>query len=188
MTEHEDQHSFVECSTFADDIKYHGGAWQSDYHFYQGAWIEEGSPSDYDLPNKTRNLTVGITNLVAWLGQKDGDAYLDSYIYDYIQNRLYPGDEGNAQSYALRLLIHYIGDIVQPFHGEDRFDKEFVDGDKGANLFPLKYHYNVDELHALWDQVLYTERNFISRVSNHSSHISKSMWCCSIEMFCYLKK
>jgi len=115
------------------------------------------------LPNKSHNLTVGITNLVAWLGQKDGDAYLDSYIYDYIQNRLYPGDEGNAQSYALRLLIHYLGDIVQPFHGEDRFDKEFVDGDKGANLFPLKYHYNVDELHALWDQVLYTERNFIAR-------------------------
>ena len=24
---HEDEHSFVECSTFADDIKYHGGGW-----------------------------------------------------------------------------------------------------------------------------------------------------------------
>jgi len=27
LTYHESDHSFVECSTFADDIKYHGGAW-----------------------------------------------------------------------------------------------------------------------------------------------------------------
>ena len=26
-TTHEDDHSFVECSTFADDWKYHGEAW-----------------------------------------------------------------------------------------------------------------------------------------------------------------
>ena len=24
---HENDHSFVECATFADDIKYHGGGW-----------------------------------------------------------------------------------------------------------------------------------------------------------------
>ena len=49
-------------------------------------WIEEGEASDYDLPNKTRNLTVGITNLVAWLSGKQGEDYKTSYIYDYIQN------------------------------------------------------------------------------------------------------
>ena len=119
-------------------------------------WVSEGSEEDYDLPDEPRNLTVGMTNLVAWLSGKQGDDYLDSYIYDYIQNRLYPDDEDNAKSYALRLLIHYAGDIVQPFHNEDRFDSEWPDGDKGANLFPLKYHYDVDELHALWDKVLYT--------------------------------
>lgn len=163
LTYHEDQHSFVECSTFADDIKYHGGAWQSDYHFMQNYWVTEGSPEDYDLPHKTRNLTIGLHNLVEWLSQKQGDDYLDSYIYDYIQNRLYPGDTGNAQSYALRLLIHYVGDIVQPFHNMDRFDAEWPDGDSGANLFPLKYHYDVDELHALWDKVIYTQHTNIAR-------------------------
>ena len=128
--------------------------------------MSEGSEADYDLPNKTRNLTIGLTNLVAWLSGKEGDDYLDSYIYDYIQNRLYPGDEDNAKSYALRLLIHYVGDIVQPFHNEDRFDSEWPDGDNGANLFPLKYHYDVDELHALWDKVLYTQHTNIARVSS----------------------
>lgn len=49
------------------------------------------------MPNtKSRNLTVGLTNLVSWLSGKQGDAYKDSYIYDYVQNRLYPGDEANA--------------------------------------------------------------------------------------------
>lgn len=56
-----------------------------------------------------------------------------------------------------------MGDLVQPFHCENRFDSEFPDGDKGANLFPLKYHYDVDELHALWDKVLYTQHNNIAR-------------------------
>jgi len=103
---------------------------------------------------------------VAWLSGKQGDDYLDSYIYDYIQNRLYPDDEGNAKSYALRLLIHYMGDLVQPFHNEANYSTEWPEGDKGANLFPLKYHYDVDELHALWDKVLYTQHNNIARVSD----------------------
>ena len=153
---HEDQHPFIESATFADDIKYHGGMWQQAYHFKDIPWYETGEASDYPDPTTPRNLTVGLTNIVAWLSGKQGDKYKDSYIYDYIQNRLYPGDEADAKSYALRLLIHYYGDIVQPFHVEDRFNDEFTEGDKGANLFPLKYHYDVDELHALWDKVLYT--------------------------------
>ena len=27
MTTHENEHAFVECSTFADDLKYHGEGW-----------------------------------------------------------------------------------------------------------------------------------------------------------------
>jgi hypothetical protein len=37
----------------------------------------------------------------------------------------------------------------------NRLDKEYPDGDAGGNDFPLKYHYDVDELHALWDTVIY---------------------------------
>lgn len=69
------------------------------------------------------------------------------------------------KSYALRLLIHYIGDISQPFHCESRFDQTFPTGDAGANAFALPSHYEVDELHALIDKVLYVERTNIPRVS-----------------------
>jgi hypothetical protein len=119
---------------------------------------------EYDPSHKTRNLTIGIHNLVEWLSNgRYGDDYLDSYIYDYIQNRLYPGMPEVAQSYALRLLIHYVGDIHQPFHCEDRYDETYPDGDKGANSFDLKYHYGADELHAVWDIVLYSQHNNIAR-------------------------
>ena len=75
---YEDTHHFVESATFADDIKYHGHAWQSDYHFLQHPWIEEGEESDYKLPTKTRNLTIAIPNLVAMISGKDGEEYKDS--------------------------------------------------------------------------------------------------------------
>ena len=154
LTTHEGDHVFVETSTFADDNKYHGEAWQSDYHFVTLPWIEEGEESDYDVSTDHRNLTGGLTNLVSWLSGKDVSDYKTSLIYTHLMDE-FGNDENVAKSYAIRLLIHYIGDMVQPFHCEIRYNTEFTSGDKGANLFLLKYHYNVDELHALWDQLLY---------------------------------
>lgn len=72
---HEDQHAFVESATFADDNKYHGEMWQSDFHFVTNPWVEEGSPSDYDLTPSTRNLTVGLDDIVSWISGKNGTAY-----------------------------------------------------------------------------------------------------------------
>jgi len=97
-----------------------------------------------------------------------GTDYLDSYMYTYLMEK-FDNNEDVAKSYALRLLIHYMGDIAQPFHCEDRYDDEFKEGDKGANLFPLPYHYDVDELHALWDKVLYDQHNNIARPFTEST-------------------
>jgi hypothetical protein len=119
LTYREGDHAFVECATFADDIKYHGGAWQSDFHFEAKLWTPESDTGDYTGQIKKHNLTYGMESIVQWLSiRDDGSDYLDSYIYDYIQNRLYPGLPDVAQSYALRMLIHYVGDMHQPFHTE----------------------------------------------------------------------
>ena len=75
----------------------------------------------------------------------------------------FKNDEDVAKSYALRLLIHYIGDLVQPLHCESLYSSEFPHGDRGANDFKLKNHYSVSELHALWDKVLYTQKDNIAR-------------------------
>lgn len=167
LTYHEEDHSFVECSTFADDIKYHGGAWQSDFHFEARLWTPPGDDGTYTQELKKHNMTYGMEALVQWLSSADdGEEYLDSYIYDYIQNRLYPGQKSVAESYALRLLIHYVGDMHQPFHNEAQYSEAYPDGDKGANLVDLKYHYGADELHAVWDILMYTQHVSISRPIN----------------------
>lgn len=112
LTNGEDNHPFVESATFADDIKYHGGAWQSDFHFSAEAWYPDNDPENYSYKFSKHNLTYGMEAIVQWLGApEDGEDYLDSYMYQYIQNRLYPGQTDLAQSYALRLLIHYVGDM-----------------------------------------------------------------------------
>ena len=107
-------------------------------------------------------MTVALDSIVAWLSGKEGTDYKTSYIYIHLMDE-FANDEDVAKSYALRLLIHYMGDLVQPLHCENRYNSEFPDGDKGGNLFPLKYHYDVDELHALWDKILYTGYHNIAR-------------------------
>lgn len=61
------------------------------------------------------------------------------------------------------MLVHLIGDIVQPLHSISRYHPEDLNGDAGANGFALKYRYRVKNLHSLWDKVLYEERNNIRR-------------------------
>jgi hypothetical protein len=41
----------------------------------------------------------------------------------------------------------------------NRLDSEYPTGDAGGNAFPMKNHYDVDELHALWDTVIYENHN-----------------------------
>lgn len=108
-------------------------------------------------------MTNGIGNIVDWLSGKNGEEYKTSYLYDYIHNRLYAGKPDVARSYALRLLIHYLGDLHQPLHAMGRYNDDYPTGDKGGNLFPIKYHYEADELHAVWDKVLYMQHSNLAR-------------------------
>ena len=75
----------------------------------------------------------------------------------------FDNQEPVAESYALRLLIHLVGDITQPLHSMNRFTDDDKKGDKGANGFKLKRKYGVSSLHSLWDKVLYEERKNIRR-------------------------
>lgn len=74
-----------------------------------------------------------MPDIVSWL--KGDEGYDETETYDKILN-YYP-DEADAKSFALRLLIHYVGDYHQPLHCMDRVDDDFPKGDKGANDFPL---------------------------------------------------
>lgn len=51
----------------------------------------------------------------------------------------------------LRFLIHFVGDIHQPLHAANLYDKRFPKGDAGGNLYLIKAG-KIKNLHTLWDQ------------------------------------
>ena len=67
------------------------------------------------------------------------------------------GGEPEALSTAMRLLIHYTGDVHQPLHATARVDDEFPAGDRGGNSFTLTSHDGAKNLHAVWDSVIYAD-------------------------------
>lgn len=99
-----------------------------------------------------------------WLRGSTG--YQLNYVYQTMMKQTYQfKNENEAKSVALRLLIHYLGDIHQPLHCSTRVDDDFPNGDKGGNDFPLPYHYAVNNLHSLWDSVMYEFHDSMKLVS-----------------------
>ena len=63
---------------------------------------------------------------------------------------------GNQRSFALRLVIHYVGDIHQPLHNSALVSESFPRGDGGGNGIPIEnVKSGVKNLHSLYDSVLY---------------------------------
>jgi len=95
--EHEGNHSFVECATFADDIKDIGFDGISRYHYINQPFFDNYTT---DVPLKPFNVTWAIPNMKKELMKPHHD-----------------GEEtdGTKRSFGdafnLRLLIHYAGDI-----------------------------------------------------------------------------
>jgi hypothetical protein len=79
--------------------------------------------------------------------------YKNNFVYRNISTRVNGTLE--QKSFALRLLIHYVGDLHQPLHATARINPRYPKGDMGGNLFTLPEHMNVTNLHSLWDSILY---------------------------------
>jgi hypothetical protein len=99
-----------------------------------------------------------MPELYQWL---KGDPKPDSFIVNTV--RSHTESEEAAKGMGLRLLMHYMGDIHQPLHLVSRYTAEHPKGDKGGNDFDLKYHYDADELHAVWDNVMYEYHKSVKR-------------------------
>lgn len=70
-------------------------------------------------------------------------------------NILKTSTDKNQQAQALRLIIHFVGDIHQPLHCTTRVSVANPDGDRGGNLFKIKILKNRQlkdsNLHSYWD-------------------------------------
>ncbi len=57
------------------------------------------------------------------------------------------------QLFALRFLLHVTADITQPLHTTSLYSREFPNGDRGGNFYPIRMG-KIKYLHPLWDQGL----------------------------------
>lgn len=101
---------------------------------------------------ETETVVGALSNLSQWLAN-DGTSYQDGYYYKTIKS--YFPDEEEARSFALRLVIHYAGDIHQPLHTTSLVDSDYPSGDAGGNFEHLPSVCGASNLHAVWDSVGY---------------------------------
>ena len=149
----EGNHPFVECAPWADSFKYHGGYYQKGWHFIDQPFLDEGGTiSDYpQFQGDTHNAVEALKGIVAWMD----DSSASNFVVSTIKTNALQGSMDNAYSTALRLLIHYVGDIHQPLHATARVDHEYPKGDFGGNFVHLPTKDGVKNLHAAWDSVAY---------------------------------
>lgn len=89
--------------------------------------------------------------MTAWL-KNDGD-YTDNYYYETINDKF--SHDADGRSFALRLIIHYVGDIHQPLHATAEINSQFPSGDRGGNSQWIPNKDGAGNLHAVWDSVIY---------------------------------
>lgn len=97
--------------------------------------------------------------------------YDKTYIYEQIMSHGLKGHtEDDGLSTAVRLLIHYTGDIHQPLHATARVDHEYPAGDRGGNSVSLPSKDGAKNLHSVWDSVVYAQTD------DYTTPFSTSDW------------
>ncbi|KAG8846699.1 hypothetical protein FRB96_001935 [Tulasnella sp. 330] len=63
--------------------------------------------------------------------------------------RILAEGSGQGQDYALRFLVHYVGDVHQPLHLTGR--------ERGGNGIKVRFEHRISSLHSVWDGGLITK-------------------------------
>lgn len=142
-----------------------GYDFQADWHFFDQPYYDEGgSAEDYDFVEADYIVVDALTALTAFI-RGDSGASSSPYVQ---QIASYMTDEADQISFALRLVIHYVGDIHQPLHVTAEVDSHYPSGDKGGNKEDVPSHDGAYNLHAVWDSVMYEYTGY-PRVPLHNS-------------------
>jgi hypothetical protein len=139
---------FMLASNWPDMIR-SGNPGEREYHHSQWHYIDypiipEGTDrSKLKLPPLGEKLEAGkppenILQALQWATER-------------VKNPDAPAAE---RAVALAWVIHLVGDIHQPLHTVGVFSNDYPTGDRGGNLFMVKYHGNVTNLHSFWDNLL----------------------------------
>jgi len=155
MIVNEKDHAFTECATFADDIKATFGRFQKNWHFINIPYLDEPGTTidDFDFKEPSVDVVKALTDFTEFL-KNENNTETSPYISRIAEE--FP-DLKDRRSFVLRMVIHYVGDIHQPLHAVAEVDSHYPKGDMGGNLhkIPDTTGSGVDNLHAVWDSVIY---------------------------------
>ena len=126
---------FVNASHWADDLRpFPEFDFLKPFHFIDNPFSTDGTAVPTDLPGSDTVVKALEDNV----------------------NTLKTSTDKNAQAQALRLIIHFVGDIHQPLHCATRVDSAHPEGDRGGNLVSISIPGNNGKLkktnlHSYWD-------------------------------------
>ena len=120
--------NFVECATWADDIKVMGLHAFDQWHYSDTPLIRDGVTPP---PVTSGDLIWSLGEMLA----------------AYKSLKATPG----SRAFAIRMLAHLVGDASQPLHACSLYSKDFPKGDRGGNSFSVTYRGSPTNLHAFWD-------------------------------------
>jgi hypothetical protein len=125
---------FVNASHWADDLRpFHEFDFLKPLHFVDFPFTTDGTALPPDLPGN-KNILTALNENVNILRSSTDDA---------------------ERARALRLVIHFVGDIHQPLHCSSRVTADHPEGDLGGNLFTIRIRKSSklekSNLHSYWD-------------------------------------
>ena len=167
----EKNYPMIEGSTWADDVKAKGGSFQNEWHFSDEPVFDDNTPQNqFTIEHNPQNVTLVIPELIKILKKQSG--YENTYTYQTIRNNpLFQNEDADdIQSIALRLLIHYVGDVHQPLHAASRYNANYKKGDKGGNFFGLQVRGGAKNRHSAWDSVMYEFTGFEQNPMDEATH------------------
>lgn len=115
--------SLSRVSTWPDEIKSEPETYSHTFNWHYTDWKDEDH--DHDEANSSGTLISSIRNQIAVL--KD------------------PGASKDKKNFALKFIVHLIGDLHQPFHVGNALDL-------GGNRCKVLFHKKETNLHQLWDE------------------------------------
>jgi len=121
---------FVNASHWADDLRPFAEFDSfKPLHFIDKPFSSDGTPLPTDLPEPDNVIKALEDNV----------------------NILKTSTDKDAQAQALRLIIHFVGDIHQPLHCATRVSSVLPEGDRGGNLVSITVTGKKTNLHSYWD-------------------------------------
>lgn len=133
--------SFVTSSTWADDLNIGG---------LRAFWRWHGHARPYDPQNI---LSPAEKEQMESIVKETGAVQAIIELQKTLKN---PNAPKWSKAFALRMLVHIVGDIHQPLHCTNYYSKEFPEGDVVGTRFAVKFPgmKEISNLHFIWDAAL----------------------------------